>query len=113
MDLALCIDKLIPAAQYRGSVTANTREAYCSLVWEDSRPKPTWGDILAAWDAVQVDMENDATKKSLAETDLKMPRALEDFIDTAVAETGFSFATLPKETRDIHALKKTLRGSLK
>jgi len=42
MQLALAIEKLIPAAKYFGSVTANTKVAYTKLVWKDTRPKPTW-----------------------------------------------------------------------
>jgi len=41
MDVALCIKKLVPEAQYGGSVTANTEEAYTNIRWNDSRPKPS------------------------------------------------------------------------
>jgi hypothetical protein len=45
MDVALAIDALVPAAQYRGSVTANTEQAYQAIVWLDERPKPTWAAV--------------------------------------------------------------------
>ena len=47
-DVALAIDALVPAAQYGGSVTANTEAAYNAIRWEDARPKPTWAEIVAA-----------------------------------------------------------------
>ena len=49
MDVALVLDKLIPTAQYSGSLTANTQEAYENLFWEDERAKPSWEDIENAW----------------------------------------------------------------
>jgi hypothetical protein len=47
MDLALNLEALIPAAQYGGSLTANTQEAYDAIRWDDDRPKPTWEAIHA------------------------------------------------------------------
>ena len=47
-DIAIALDKLMPAARYGGSLTANDRAAYDALVWEDDRPKPTWAQIEAA-----------------------------------------------------------------
>lgn len=49
MDIALALESLVPAVQYGGSLTANIREAYNALRWEDERPKPTWEEIEAAW----------------------------------------------------------------
>jgi len=46
-DVALCIEKLVPAAKYGGSTTDNTRECYDKLRWEDARKKPTWEEIEA------------------------------------------------------------------
>ncbi len=53
MDIALCLDELTPAAKYMGSVTANDRAAYDAVKWQDERPKPDWGDILARWDEIK------------------------------------------------------------
>jgi hypothetical protein len=47
MDIALTLDSLVPAAEYGGSLTDNTQHAYDTLVWTDSRPKPTWADLVA------------------------------------------------------------------
>ena len=52
MDIRLTIHELVPSAQYGGGVSENTREEFESLVWEDSRPKPTWEDLVAAYPAV-------------------------------------------------------------
>jgi len=40
----LCAMRPIPL--FSGSLTANNKEAYDAIVWEDSRPKPTWQEIL-------------------------------------------------------------------
>ena len=57
MDIALCIEKLLPAAKYGGSTTANTKEAYDKLRWEDERKKPTWQDILDVWAVIEKEPE--------------------------------------------------------
>ena len=48
MDLALALDYLVPAAEYRGSLTLNTRAAYEKIVWEDKRKQPTYAAVVAA-----------------------------------------------------------------
>jgi hypothetical protein len=53
MDIAATLDYLVPAAQYRGSLTANTEDAYTDIEWQDARPKPTWAELQAAWPAAQ------------------------------------------------------------
>ncbi len=58
MDIATALDALVPAAEYRGSLTANTRAAYNALVWTDVRAKPDWADIVSETGAV--------SKRSLA-----------------------------------------------
>jgi hypothetical protein len=50
MDIAYNLDQLVPAAQYRGSLTANDQQAYDSIVWEDEREKPTWAAIQEVTD---------------------------------------------------------------
>ena len=47
-DVATALETLVPAAKYGGSLTANTREAFDALRWEDDRPKPSWDDVEAA-----------------------------------------------------------------
>ena len=49
MDIALAIEGLLPAAQFGGSLTANTKAAYDALRWEDERPKPSWAQLTAWW----------------------------------------------------------------
>lgn len=48
MDIALGIEALIPSAEYFGSTTKNTKEAFDDLNWFDKRAKPTWAQIQAA-----------------------------------------------------------------
>ncbi len=45
MDIALSLDRLIPGAIYRGSLTDNTQSSFNDLVWEDERQKPSWEEI--------------------------------------------------------------------
>jgi hypothetical protein len=45
-DLAMALHLLVPIPQYFGSLTANTKEQYDCLDWNDKRPKPSWEDIL-------------------------------------------------------------------
>ncbi|MDP9195202.1 MAG: hypothetical protein M3O22_00260 [Pseudomonadota bacterium] len=49
-DIALALHSLVPRARYRGSLTANRREAYDAIIWlpEENRPKPSWPQILDA-----------------------------------------------------------------
>jgi hypothetical protein len=45
-DVALLIDRLVPAAEYFGSVTGNMQAEFDALNWTDARAKPTWQNIL-------------------------------------------------------------------
>jgi hypothetical protein len=52
MDVALGIEALLPAAEYFGSTTANTKECFDDLNWQDERPKPTWQEVVNAYEAL-------------------------------------------------------------
>jgi hypothetical protein len=54
-NVALALDRVLPAAQYGNSLTANTREAYDALRWQDERDKPEWEAIEAAGEALLVE----------------------------------------------------------
>ncbi|CAB4145601.1 hypothetical protein UFOVP482_15 [uncultured Caudovirales phage] len=45
MDVAMTIEVLVPAAEYYGSTTANTKECFDALDWNDERKKPTWAQM--------------------------------------------------------------------
>ena len=49
MDISWTLNALIPAAQYGGSLTDNTQEAYDKILWEDTRTKPSWQDLTSEW----------------------------------------------------------------
>ena len=49
IDVALGIEALIPEAMYFGSTTANTKESFDNLNWQDERAKPTWDDVVDAY----------------------------------------------------------------
>ena len=58
MDVALGIEALVPAAEYFGSTTANTKESFDDLVWNDKRTKPTWYAIQSAYDKLPDEIKN-------------------------------------------------------
>lgn len=62
MDIALALDSLVPGADYRGSLTNNTAEAYDNIFWQDSRPKPAWQTIIEAWDQIELDLAKEDKK---------------------------------------------------
>lgn len=111
MITSLCIDKLLPAAQY-GGVPSSTEEEYNSLRWEDERTKPTWSAIEAAWILVQVDIANEVVLKQLSTTDTTMPRPLEDVIDLLITKNTIIKADLPQAVQTTYDLKKSLRATL-
>jgi hypothetical protein len=47
MSLAIALEELMPGALYRGSLTADTPEAYASIEWMDPRPKPPFEKVQA------------------------------------------------------------------
>lgn len=53
MQIAIILDHLVPKAQYFGSLTENTKEAYGKITWKDSRKKPTWPELEAAQSAAE------------------------------------------------------------
>jgi hypothetical protein len=66
IDVALGIEALLPAPQYFGSVTANTKEAFDNLNWQDERAKPTWKQVQDAYTALPEKIKN--PEKYAAET---------------------------------------------
>ena len=58
MDIALGIEALVPAAEYFGSTTANTKKSFDDLNWLDERAKPTWKQIQDAYDALPDEVKN-------------------------------------------------------
>jgi len=58
MDIALGIEALLPAAQYYGSTTTNTKEAFDELNWQDNRLKPSWEQIQDAYNALPEEIKH-------------------------------------------------------
>jgi len=56
MDIALILDRLVPNADYQGSVTANDEDSFDAITWNDERVKPSWQDILDEWDVYQAEL---------------------------------------------------------
>ena len=58
IDVGLGIEALLPAAEYFGSTTANTKKSFDDLDWQDERAKPTWAAVQAAYDALPNEVKN-------------------------------------------------------
>ena len=64
MDIALGIEALLPAAEYFGSTTENTKECFDNLNWQDARPKPTWKEVQDAYNALPEEIKNPTAAKA-------------------------------------------------
>lgn len=51
-DIAMALDRLVPGADWQGSVTAGTKAAYDAIRWNDDRPKPSWQAVKDASAAI-------------------------------------------------------------
>lgn len=78
MDVALALDKLIPAAKYRGSLSTNTQEAYNKLIWEDERDKPSWIQIEAS--------NSELVRENIRQEKIKEIQKLEDDLEIKLLE---------------------------
>jgi hypothetical protein len=58
IDVALGIEALLPAAEYFGSTTDNTKKSFDDLNWLDARPKPTWKQVQDAYAALPEEIKN-------------------------------------------------------
>ena len=74
MDIALGIEALVPAAQYFGSTTANTKQSFDDLDWQDERSKPTWKQVQDAYTALPEEIKDpqkfEAQRKAAAQAKL-------------------------------------------
>ena len=66
MDVALAIESLLPAAEYFGSTTANDKECFDNLDWQDNRTKPTWKQLQDVWVNLEPKLLADAEAKTSA-----------------------------------------------
>jgi hypothetical protein len=64
MDVALGIEALLPAAEYFGSTTENTKKCFDDLNWQDERPKPTWKQVQDAYATVKIKESTQAADKA-------------------------------------------------
>jgi len=64
MDIALAIEALLPAAEYYGSTTANDKDCFDNLDWQDSRTKPTWKQLQDVWVTLEPKLVSDAEAKA-------------------------------------------------
>ena len=67
MDIALILDRLVPQADYYGSLTDNTEAAYDALTWNDVRTKPTFAEIQTASTETYEDVSTLQEKQDFSE----------------------------------------------
>lgn len=60
----------------------------------------------------QTELDHDDGMQTLAETDAKMPRQLEDLIDTLITKGTIVLADLPQAVQDTHTQRKAARAKL-
>ena len=74
IDIAFGFEALLPAPQYFGSTTANTKEAFDNLDWQDEREKPTWKQVQDAYAALPEEIKDpqkfEAERKAVAQAKL-------------------------------------------
>ncbi len=70
MDVALGIEALLPAAGYFGSTTANDKECFDNLDWQDNRTKPTWKQLQDVWVNLEPKLIAEAEAKAQAKVEL-------------------------------------------
>ena len=66
MDIALGIEALLSSAQYFGSTTANTKQSFDNIDWQDEREKPTWKQVQDAYNALPNEIKNPDLAKATA-----------------------------------------------
>ena len=112
MDIALAIDRLIPAAKYRGSVTANTEESYNTIRWNDARPKPTFEELLNVWVIIEAELQAQQAKidARLADIATNLPpwKEIADEYETLILD-----AQTAKDTENVKALATSIIRTLR
>ena len=48
IDIRLALEQMGTGWQFGGSVTDGTQESWDAVVWEDTRPKPSWTNLCSA-----------------------------------------------------------------
>jgi len=71
MDIALSLEKLVPAANYFGSLTSNKKEDYDKLIWNDLRVKPTFSEIIQAWSEIEPEMNTKEDREKLIQDKIR------------------------------------------
>lgn len=78
MDIALCLERLVPQAEYSGSVTDNTKETYDKLRWDDKRKKPSWGELVQMYPVVKKENESE---ENIETTETLIERKIREMVD--------------------------------
>ena len=105
MDVAITLDALVPSPKFGGSLTANTREAYERIRWEDARPKPAWAEIVAKWPEVQAKIARDDTAAKF-----NPALVVERIFEKLLAGGALTKGDLPAEQMDAINARREQRG---
>jgi hypothetical protein len=107
--LAAALDRLVPAAQYFGSLTGpQTKTTYQSIEWLDDRPQPTWAELQAALPDILVEARNTARRMIIAYADRITARITDAYPAAEVA----SWPTREIEARAVAEGEALPDGSL-
>lgn len=70
IDVALGIEAIYYGAKYFGVTTANTKECFDELNWQDERPKPTWEQVVEAYNQLPEEIKYPEIAKQTAKVAL-------------------------------------------
>ena len=62
IDIRMALEQLGTGWQFGGSVTAGTQESWGAVDWEDSRPKPSWAELCAAYTGISNKQQQEALR---------------------------------------------------
>ena len=103
IDVAIGIEELVPAAQYGGSVNDGTEQSFNALRWEDIRPKPTWQEVVDAYNQYVIDKP----AKDLAAIRTRLIAEIQsDLLWRAVLEVDFEKEVLLRDRLSLPTITK-------
>lgn len=92
IDIAMVIDQLVPSAEYEGSLTSNTEEAYWGIIWKDERPKPTWQQVIDAAEGNSTYSQNASNSQITLPKKKEMAKDLIDSMRVSAERQGMSYS---------------------
>lgn len=97
----------------RAKIIGNDLTNLENLEWIDTTTeRPTDEQFEADWAEIEPIIQQQDILRQLAETDLKMPRVVEDNMDLLIEKELVSLDDYPEAVQELYNLKKELRGQL-